>query len=79
MTTKYDYKTARYYSDSLGLKWQEDWVPEVDKEFTKIDLTQTQVDGVMWMWCWRMKHLSTASNYKFWQRVKIAAHFLRGK
>lgn len=77
-TLKYNYDRAKNYSNSLNLVWMEDWIEPADKEFEMLELTQEQVDGLMWMWCWRVKHLATAKNYSYWSRLKIAFYFITG-
>jgi hypothetical protein len=72
----YDYETARIYCRKLEMKFMEEWVPAIDKTFTSMGLTQSQVDALMWEYCWRTKHLFTPTNYSYWSRIKIALYFL---
>jgi len=78
MEYKYNYDAARRYCKELDMKFMEDWVPGIDAAFSELELTQGQVDALMWEYAYRVKHLFTPKNYKFWDRVKFALYFIKG-
>jgi len=78
MTYKYNYEAAERYCKALDMQFMEEWVPAIDAAFSELELTQKQVDGLMWQYTYRVKHLFTPKNYSFWNRVKFAFYFLKG-
>lgn len=77
--TMYDYQPSRDYAEQVELVFMEEWVPEIDRTFDEMGLSQDEVNQLMREYIWRIKHLFTPSNYTFKQRVLIALFFLRGK
>ena len=76
MPILYNYDDARAFCKDQGLTFQEDWLPEIDKAFYSMGLTQEQVDRLMREYIWRVKFLFTPRNYTLGQRFCLAYHFL---
>jgi hypothetical protein len=75
----YDYTAARADCEAKGLRWLEDIVPDVDKRFAELNLSQQQVDGVMQLHAHYVGWLFTPQTYRPWHRVLLALHFLFGR
>lgn len=75
----YDYRPAKAYCEQIGLIWLgDDFVREADKEAFVLGFTQEMVNAAMRHHLWQVKWLFTPKNYKFWQRIVLAVHFLTG-
>lgn len=76
----YDYTAAKDFCEHIGLKWLgEAWVVDADKEASRLNFTQEQVDASMFQHLWQVKILFMPSTYSYWHRVLLAVHFLVGK
>lgn len=72
----YDYKDARILSERYGLKFDERLIAVADPMFAESELTQEQVDDMIYLWikliCW----LFDRKSYRWWQRIGLALYFL---
>lgn len=75
----FDYAAAKADCEARGLVWMADVIPDVDKRFAEIGLTQAQVDGCMQMYTHYVGWLFAPSSYRWYQRIALAAHFLFGR
>lgn len=75
----YDYTAAKAATEARGLTWLAEIVPDVDKRFAELNLTQAQVDGCLDMYGHYVKWLFTPQTYGFFHRVVLACHFLFGR
>jgi len=76
--TYYDYSQARGFCKGQGMVFMEAWLPDIDRSFYVLELTQEQVDQLMVEYIWRVKWLFTPGNYSLKERAKLALHFLFG-
>lgn len=74
----YDYTASKAYAVSIGMVWLPGWVPNADQHFFDAGLTQSQVDAVMRLYAWNVKHLFTPSSYPWRSRVAMAFRWLIG-
>ena len=78
-TTAFDYTAATAMAEREGFQWSDAVADQVDREFVNLVLDQRQVDRLLVLYVHYMKWATNPANLSFWQRVKAAAYFLRGK
>lgn len=74
----YDYSKLRAFVAEQGLHFDERALPNADKVFADLALTQDQVDALTRLYAWNMSHYFKPSTYTVAQRFGLAVHFLFG-
>jgi len=75
----YDYSDAREFCESQGLQFAESWVPDIDRVFYELALTQHEVNVLMRNYIVRVKQLFNPKAYPIRSRLYLALWFLFGK
>lgn len=75
----YSYDDAKRHAQEKGFQWSDAIEEQVDHEFGRMGLTQSMVDRLIVLHVHYMLHAFTPSQYGFWDRVRMAAYFLRGR
>lgn len=74
----YSYEAGKKYCAYIGLAWDDGFVGIADAHFAAVELTQDQVDNLLCVHAWHVKHLFTPANYSWRQRLGLALYWLFG-
>jgi hypothetical protein len=73
---KYNHQPGKDYVAGLGMFWDEAFADVADPIAREHGLDQKAWDEMVRQYAWRVKCLFDPRLYPYWQRIKIACHFL---
>ena len=75
----YSYDKAKARGQELGLKWSDELANSADVLFTRLNLTQAEVDQLTVFHADVTHWMFSPSSYRWYQRIGLAFHFLFGR
>jgi hypothetical protein len=73
----YDHNHAKDHVAKLkGMVWDEAFAEQADEVLHKYGVPQRGWDVIIPMYANRIHQMFTPTNFSYWQRTKIACHFL---
>ena len=77
MVREYDETSAkRYVLCTLDMQWDQPFADRMSEVFARLGVTQEQYDVLVREYSFHVCTLFNPRMYSWWDRVKLAAHFL---